>query len=139
MSQRIEHRGVVESIDQNVVYVRVERKSACSECHAKGLCGESGSERLMQVTTSDASMFKVGDKVCVALQSTKIGLAATLWAYLIPLVILVGTLCVAKAAGSQDGIAAIIALGATAGYYVVLYVMRRYFDRKFNFTIIKES
>jgi positive regulator of sigma E activity len=64
--------------------------------------------------------------------------SAILWAYLFPLCILLAVLFSAHALGFSDGIAALASLSATAIYYVVLYIMRRYFDRKIKFTIIKE-
>lgn len=138
MGRRIEHRGVVESVSEGVVCVRTERKTACAECHAKGLCGEHGDERLIKVTTHEASTFKVGDKVTVALENTTMAFSAILWAYLFPLCILLAVLFSAHALHFNDGVAALSSLGATALYYVVLYIMRRYFERKIKFTIIKK-
>ena len=138
MGRRIEHRGIVESVSEGVVCVRTERKTACAECHAKGLCGEQGGERLIKVTTHEASAFEVGEKVIVALENTTMAFSAILWAYLFPLCILLAVLFSAHALGFSDGVAALASLGATAIYYVVLYIMRRYFDRKIKFTIIKE-
>ena len=138
MGRRIEHRGVVESVATGVVMVRTERKTACAECHAKGLCGEQGGERVIKVATAEASAFEPGDKVVVALENTTMAFSAILWAYLFPLCILLAVLFSAHALGFSDGVAALASLGATAIYYVVLYIMRRYFDRKIKFTIIKE-
>ena len=138
MGRRIEHRGVVESVATGVVMVRTERKTACAECHAKGLCGEQGGERVIKVATAEASAFEPGDKVIVALENTAMAFSAILWAYLFPLCILLAVLFSAHALGFSDGVAALASLGATAIYYVVLYIMRRYFDRKIKFTIIKE-
>ena len=138
MGRRIEHRGVVESVATGVVMVRTERKTACAECHAKGLCGEQGGERLIKVTSDEASAFAAGDKVIVALENTTMAFSAILWAYLFPLCILLAVLFSAHAIGLSDGVAALSSLGATALYYVVLYIMRRYFERKIKFTIIKE-
>ena len=138
MGRRIEHRGVVESVATGVVMVRTERKTACAECHAKGLCGEQGGERVIKVATAEASAFEPGDKVIVALENTTMAFSAILWAYIFPLCILLAVLFSAHALGFSDGVAALASLGATAIYYVVLYIMRRYFDRKIKFTIIKE-
>lgn len=138
MGRRIEHRGIVESVSGGVVIVRTERKTACAECHAKGLCGEQGGERLIKVTSDQASAFAAGDKVIVALENTTMAFSAILWAYLFPLCILLAVLFSAHAIGLSDGVAALSSLGATALYYVVLYIMRRYFERKIKFTIIKE-
>ena len=138
MGRRIEHRGVVESVATGAVMVRTERKTACAECHAKGLCGEQGGERVIKVATTEASAFEPGDKVIVALENTAMAFSAILWAYLFPLCILLAVLFSAHALRFSDGVAALASLGATAIYYVVLYIMRRYFDRKIKFTIIKE-
>ena len=138
MGRRIEHRGIVESVSGGVVMVRTERKTACAECHAKGLCGEQGGERLIKVTSDEASAFAAGDKVIVALENTTMAFSAILWAYIFPLCILLAVLFLAHAVGLSDGVAALSSLGATALYYVVLYIMRRYFERKIKFTIIKE-
>lgn len=138
MGRRIEHRGIVESVSGGVVMVRTERKTACAECHAKGLCGEQGGERLIKVTSDEASAFAAGDKVIVALENTTMAFSAILWAYLFPLCILLAVLFLAHAIGLSDGVAALASLGITALYYVVLYIMRRYFERKIKFTIIKE-
>lgn len=138
MGRRIEHRGVVESVATGVVMVRTERKTACAECHAKGLCGEQGGERLIKVTSDEASAFAAGDKVIVALENTTMAFSAILWAYIFPLCILLAVLFLAHAIGLSDGVAALASLGATVLYYVVLYIMRRYFERKIKFTIIKE-
>lgn len=138
MGRRIEHRGVVESVATGVVMVRTERKTACAECHAKGLCGEQGGERLIKVTSDEASAFAAGDKVIVALENTTMAFSAILWAYIFPLCILLAVLFLAHAIGLSDGVAALSSLGATALYYVVLYTVRRYFERKIKFTIIKE-
>ncbi|MBO5901382.1 MAG: SoxR reducing system RseC family protein [Alistipes sp.] len=138
MGRRIEHRGVVESVAAGVVMVRTERKTACAECHAKGLCGEQGGERLIRVATSEASAFAAGDRVIVALENTTMAFSAILWAYIFPLCILLAVLFLAHALKFSDGVAALASLGITALYYVVLYTVRRYFERKIKFTIIKE-
>ena len=138
MGRRIEHRGVVESVATGVVMVRTERKTACAECHAKGLCGEQGGERLIRVATAEASAFATGDRVIVALENTSMAFSAILWAYIFPLCILLAVLFLAHALKFSDGVAALASLGITALYYVVLYTVRRYFERKIKFTIIKE-
>ena len=64
--------------------------------------------------------------------------SAILWAYIFPLCILLAVLFLAHALKFSDGVAALASLGITALYYVVLYTVRRYFERKIKFTIIKE-
>lgn len=138
MGQRIEHRGIVESVSEGYVYVRTERKTACSECHAKGICGEQGTQRLIKVATPDADKFAENDNVIVALESSKMALSAIIWAYILPLIVLLGVLIVLHKLGFEDGVAALASIIATAIYYALLYAIKGYFDRKIKFTIIKE-
>lgn len=135
---RIQHRGVVESIAQNVVNVKVQKEGACAGCHAKALCGEKGEDRIIEVHTTNAEEYTVGERVIVALEQGKMSLTSLLWAYLLPLVVLLGVLFTAHALGLSDGPAAIASIVAIAIYYVVLYLIRGYIERKIKFTIIKE-
>lgn len=138
MRRSVEHRGIVERIDGNVVMVKVERQSACAGCHAKGLCGESGQERIIEVRTPYANEFQPTERVIVALERESMGFMSVVWAYIFPLILLLAVLFSAHAMGLGDGAAAMASLIATTAYYVVLYVLRRYIDRKIKFTIIKE-
>jgi hypothetical protein len=56
----------------------------------------------------------------------------------LPLIVLVGVLFGVKAFGVEDGIAALSSMAAMSLYYVALYLMRKMFDKKIKFTIIKE-
>jgi sigma-E factor negative regulatory protein RseC len=133
----IQHRGIVENIDRNIVTVGVVSQSACAGCHAKGLCTERGEKRIITVDTPYASTFEVGERVVVAIENS-MALTSVLWCYVIPLVILLCVLFGTNSYGVQDSIAAISSLSAVAIYYVGLYVMRKQFDKKIKFTIIKE-
>lgn len=135
---RIQHRGVVESIAHNVVNVKVQKEGVCAGCHAKALCGEKGEDRIIEVHTTNAEEYTVGERVIVALEQGKMSLTSLLWAYLLPLVVLLGVLFTAHALGLSDGPAAIASIVAIAIYYVVLYLIRGYIERKIKFTIIKE-
>lgn len=134
----IEHRGTIDRIEGDVIMVKVEKQTACAGCHAKGLCGEKGEERIIKVRTPNTDDFKLNDRVIVALERGSMGIMSVVWAYLLPLVVLLAVLFMAKALGLGDGPAAIASLIATATYYLLLYVLRRVIERKIKFTIIKE-
>lgn len=138
MSRPIEHIGVVERIDGSKITVVVEQQSACAACHAKGICGEQGSRKVIEVCTSDATAYSVGETVHVALESNRMALQSVVWSYLLPFVVLIVALFVAKALGASDAVAALTTLSSVALYYVVLYALRHYFERNIKFTITKE-
>ena len=138
MNPSIQHRGIVERVEADVVVLRVEKQSACSSCFAQGVCGEKGVERVIEVTTPYAANYTAGERVIVALLKNSMGYSSILWGYLIPLVVLLAVLFGAHLAGVGDGPAALSSLVAIAIYYAVLYVKRNYFKKKIQFTIIKE-
>lgn len=138
MSKSIQHRGVVAAIDGQRVRVVVSQQSACEGCHAKGVCGEQGKERVIDVMTPYATHFSVGERVVVALLRRSMAFSSVVWAYVLPLVVLMATLLVLKARAVADGTAAIAAIGAVVLYYVGLYLFRNKIDKKIEFTIIKE-
>lgn len=138
MSHTIQHRGKVERISKQSVFVVVEQQSACAGCHAKGLCGNSGSNRIIEVRTPRATEYTPGDRVIVALLKPTMGAMSILLGYILPLIVLLATLFIAKGVELKDGPAAVLTLAMVAAYYIALWLARRRFDRKIQFTIIKE-
>ena len=138
MSSTLQHRGVVESVAGDTVIVSVVPESACAGCHAKGICGERGSKREIVVKTPYAAEYTPGESVIVALEHSNMGVMSVVWSYVVPLIILVGVLFGARAFGFDDGVAAISSMGAMSLYFIALYLMRKMFDKKIKFTIIKE-
>lgn len=138
MSQPIEHTGVVERIDGSKITVVVEQQSACVACHAKGLCSEQGSRKVIEADSDNPELFSIGDTVRVALESNRMALQSVVWGYILPFVVLIVALVIAKILGATDGIAALATLLSVALYYVVLYTLRHYFERNIKFTITKE-
>ena len=138
MSPTLQHRGVVTCVEAQAVTVSVVAQSACAGCHAKGICGESGAERVIVVKTPRAAEYSVGESVVVALQRQSMALVSVVWGYVVPLVVLLVVLFGSVALGLSDGIAALSTILAVVIYYVGLYVARRVFERKIEFTIFKE-
>ena len=138
MKRALQHRGVVQSVADGRVTVSVKPESACVGCHAKGICGEIGSERLITVVTDRASEYGVGERVVVALLKESMAMSSVVWGYVVPLVVLLAALFGSVALGFSDGASALISLGAVAIYYAGLYIARRVFERKIEFTIFRE-
>ena len=138
MAQAIQHRGRVESVEGDKVVVVVAQQTACAGCHARGVCGEKGKERRIEVVTPYAAEYAVGESVIVALMRPSMGFSSVVWGYVLPLVVLLAALFGAKILGVEDGPAALTSIVAVALYYVAIYLMRNMFDKKIHFTIIKE-
>ena len=138
MSSALQHRGVVIAVAADAVTVSVMSQSACAGCHAKGICGESGAERVIRVVTPCASEYSVGDRVVVALLNHTMAMSSVVWGYMIPLVVLLVALFGCVALGLSEGVSALTSIVAVAIYYAGLYLTRKLFERKIEFTIFKE-
>ncbi|MBE6176468.1 MAG: hypothetical protein E7146_05690 [Rikenellaceae bacterium] len=138
MGSSVQHRGIVERIVGDIVYVSVEQQSACAACHAKGICTEQGAKRTIEVRSNHASQYNVGDRVIVALLNNAMGFSSIIWGYMLPLVVLIVGLLLCKAIGLGDGPSAVISIVAVAIYYGAMYIFRNKIEKKIQFTIIKE-
>ncbi len=131
----IEHRGVITSIADHKVSVMILQQSACSSCHAKGACMAADSKEKMVDITDHTGKYKVNDLVTVVGQKS-IGYRAVLWAFVIPIIILVSVLVVSISVWNLGEIkAALAAILSLVPYYAMLYLLRNRMANSFVFTI----
>ena len=136
----VKHLGEVIRIESDVVAVRMTVNSACSACHAKGVCGASEqTDKIVEVETTDASMYKVGDSVEVALLQRDMGSKSVILAYVVPFFVLTLALVGALLLGASEGVAVVAALVGVALWYGVLYLMRDKVKNRIKFIIIKQT
>ena len=134
---QIEHKGTVALIGRNFVRVDIEVMEACGACASRKACAMGqGTTREIMVYTDEAAKYSVGEEVNVSARQT-MGLMAVLLCYVVPLVVLVAALAVAVALGCAEGLAALISLGVTALYYLLLALMQKRISRSVVFTINK--
>ena len=136
----VKHCGEVVRIDGHSVFVRMTVNSACSACHAKGVCGASEkTDKVVEVETAAATDFQVGDSVEVALMQRDMGSTSVVLAYVVPFLVLAAVLVGAILLGASEGMAALAALVGVALWYVVLYMLRDKIKNKIKFIIIKQT
>lgn len=136
----VKHCGDVIRIEGNSVFVRMTVNSACSACHAKGVCGVSEStEKIVEVETASAADFNIGESVEVALLSDSMGAKSVVLAYVVPFLVLTLMLIGSLMMGAGEGVAVLSALGGVAIYYVVLHLLRDKVKNKIKFIIIKQT
>ncbi len=135
MAQIIKHSGTVESIDGTHLRVRILQASACSACVAKRLCQSSESkEKMVDVYAADAGTYRVGESVEVWGYLSQ-GFRAVLWAYCLPLVLLVAVLFAALAYTGDEALSALCAVFSLFLYYLIIYIMRNRLAKKFSFSL----
>lgn len=135
MSNKIKHAGVVDGVEGECVRVRILQSSACSACKVAAHCNASETkEKIIDVMDADASHYQKGDQVMVV-ADTAVGFRASLYGYLLPLVLMVVTLVAVLTASHSEGLAAVSALGILVSYYVLLFLMRNKLRNRLSFTL----
>lgn len=135
MSQKISHSGVIESVLDDCVKVRIVQASACAACKVAGHCNASESKvKIVDVVCGDASRYSVGQEVTVC-ASRDVANRALLLGFGIPFLLLIIVLFVALKITSDEGVAALTALGSLIPYYFVLWLFRTKIQRHISFYI----
>ena len=137
--KEISHKGKVLGVNGNEVSVEIISQSACSACHASGLCSMSEAvSKVVEVKVPDPSVFSPGETVDVFL-APSMGLRAVLAAYVAPLLILVALCTGLSYAGLGELYAGLSGLGGVALYYLGLYLSGGRLAGEYTFTVSKEN
>ena len=135
MREQVMHTGQVVSMTPKTTTVRIVSHSACSECHAAGLCGLSEfTEKAVEVPTGPYATYGVGDEVQVVLKAS-MGFKAVWIAYFLPLVVLLAVALGLIALGVPEVVAGLAGIGAVALYYLGVWLLRDRLRNEYVFTI----
>ena len=135
MENRISHEGIVTKIDNENIEVKILSKSSCAACNIKSACNMSEmQEKIITIPAPKDKNLSIGDNVKI---SMRIGQAnkAVVFAYIIPLIILVSMIFILNALKLEEGINALISIGSLIPYYLILYLFRNKIKRKFEYEI----
>lgn len=133
----VSHDGVVTAKNGARCKVSIISHSACSACHAKGLCSASElAEKVVDValTPQQEAIVEVGQRVKVNLEES-MGMRAVVLAYGLPAIILVAFLLYLHKLGFSELEAGLGVIAALVVYFFVLYLLRKKIGRRFHFTI----
>ncbi len=136
MSQsKVCHKGKVIGKNGDKVSVKIEVMSACSKCHAKGLCSAADlSEKIIECIPD--GKFDEGDEVTVEM-AIKFGFKAVAWAFFFPFIIVVTALVATYSFTGSETAAALVSFAILLPYYGAIYLLKNYFNKSFFFTCRK--
>lgn len=133
----VSHKGMIVSVGKDKVSVQIVSESACSACHAAGLCGASESKKkIVDVPVYGDRSYSIGQEVEVCL-ARKMGLKAVLLSYVIPLVILLILVLSLSYIGFGELASGLVSIGGIAVYYLILYLCRNHLAEEYVFYIRK--
>ncbi len=136
MHTKISHSGIVESVEEGCVKIRILQTSACAACKVAAHCNASESkEKIVDVlNVANTESLKKGDAVVVSTSGDVAG-SALLLGFGLPFVVLVAVLVVVLLLTDNEGLAAVSALVALIPYYAVLWLFRDRIRRKMAFEL----
>ncbi|MDP3447169.1 MAG: SoxR reducing system RseC family protein, partial [Eubacteriales bacterium] len=112
------HIGLVTAVTNGSVQIRFLRSSACAHCGACLTVGESE----MEITLPNTVGAKEGDRVAVDLSPKRL-VQASLLAYAVPLVLLIGGVLIGSRIADWAGLA--MGVGACGIGYLILRIVDR--------------
>lgn len=145
MSNKITHSGIIKRIADGCIQVQIVQTSACSACKVASLCGSAsrgaGSDseskiKVVDVFTTDTAGYQVGQEVTVW-TSKDVANRALLLGFGAPFLLLICVLMISLKLFSNEGIAALVALGSLVPYYIALWCLKDRIQRQLTFYIEK--
>jgi sigma-E factor negative regulatory protein RseC len=135
----IEHQGIIEKINGNHITVKILQQTACSNCHAKRACMAADSKEKRIDIFCQSDQFIVNETVIIEGKES-IGYKAILWAFVIPLIIVVsGLILTAVVWKLNELISAVSAFLILIPYYTLLYILRDKIAKQLVFHVRKLS
>ena len=134
----IDHEGIIDHIDGDVAHVKIDSQSACSSCHAKGVCGAADqSEKFLDVPLH-GGFYRVGELVNVQV-AKNLGFKAVLLGYFVPFLLVMAVLIGLTLLELSESRAGLFSLLSIVPYYLVLYLLRSRIKTTFTFSVKKIS
>ena len=138
MNQIIRHSGIVDSVEDGCVHVRIVQTSACAACKVAGYCNAAESkEKIIDVYCDSYAQYTVGQPVEVY-TTGGVEVKALLWAFGIPFVLLLCVLFTTWALTGDEGLSALCALFALVPYYFIIWLLRDKIREQLTFHIEQE-
>lgn len=135
MGNKISHSGIVENVMEGCVKVRIVQSSACAACKVASHCNAADSkEKIVDVFCADTSEYSVGQNVIVS-ASKDVANKALLLGFGIPFLLLICVLLIMLRLTSEEGIAALVAVGSLVSYFFGVWLMRDKIQQRISFQI----
>ncbi|MDR0558621.1 MAG: SoxR reducing system RseC family protein [Prevotellaceae bacterium] len=129
-------KGIVSKITDESIAVNIINMSACSACHANGMCQAFERQEKTVYVANTGQQVHDGESVNVVMQ-TGMGLKAAFFAYFLPVFIVVAVLLILTELGIKEYLTGVISVCFLAVYYCILRLFREKLKNQIHFYIEK--
>ena len=136
-NDKIEYQGVIERIEGDCAFVQISQLLSCEGCAAQALCTpEQQQTREIEVVIPPEEInWNVGQQVLI-IGSTRMARTTIAWTFIIPLLIFMATLVIARhSVGLPETTAGIIALATIPLYLIILRLVSPRLKRELQFKL----
>ena len=135
-SQNIEHEGIIKTIHNKKIVISIISQSACSACHANGLCNLNETKEKEIEVYNNVENFTEGEKVIVYF-SKMLGSRAVFLGYILPFLLLIFSLLLVYTITKKEELSGLISIVTLIIYYIILYLSKNKISKTFKFSIKK--
>ena len=120
------------------VQVKILSRSACAQCHARGMCTSlEMEEKIIDAVPVSRDPLQIGDTVVVMMEE-KLGWKAIFYGFFLPFIVLAVVFFASYALGSKEITAALLGLGSLVPYYGLLSAFRKKIEKDFIIKVEKK-
>ena len=135
MGQRVSHAGVIDSLQEDRIKVRIVQTSACAACKVASHCNAAESKvKMVEVVGCNTTKYSTGQEVMVW-ASKNVANKALVLGFGLPFLLMIAVLVIVLRIADNEGVAALAALGSLVPYYLLLWWCRDKIQRDISFHI----
>lgn len=136
---QIKHLATITKITKTSIFAEVQVKSACGSCAMRGACGIGEcTAKTIEIETAKAAQYQTGETIAVVL-GENFGFFALFYGYILPLLLVLAVLFGTQALGVDEISGGIYSIIVLIPYYFGLSLCKKYFSKKFHFTIAENN
>ena len=132
-------QGIIKAIRENDVTVEITIHEACQGCSAKSACMmNKQKQEQITVKVTNPEQYQVGEVVSIEILQS-IGAKAVMLAYLFPFLMLTIFLFTTYAISKNELLSIGVGFFMTAGYYLMLRILKGKVEKNIVFTLQKNE
>lgn len=132
-------QATVVQINGNKLQAMVQNRSACSGCSLQAQCAATECrKKIVEIPLQTPNKYLPGQQITVSLNETS-GWKAVFYAYILPLILVLGVLVLAWQITGNEMLAGIYAFLSVFPYYLLLFLFRKHFQKQIHFKIVENE
>ena len=138
MNNKIRHSGVIESVEDGCIKVRILQEAACAGCKVAGHCNAAESkEKIVDVHTKNTGGYEPGQPVMVTASKNVVSLSMVV-AFGLPFVMMILALVLTLVLTGSEAKAGLAAVLVLVPYYAMVWMMRSTIGTLVTFEVEKQ-